>query len=369
MGPFAICTLTHMNERFQHLRIDGEVFSGRDIVAWARAFATAHPDDANGPLLIDLCDALVNGDGTLAAHTSGTTGAPKAIGFPAKDLVASAQLTAKAFDLRAGDRALLCLPVGFIAGRMMIVRAMVLGLDLHLADARGSILDNLRTDDRFRFAAMVPQQLHRAVQEDRSRVERQFERILLGGGPVAKTLEDDLHGLRTHVLHGYGSTETLTHVALRTLNGPQRSNVYEALGAISFSSDDDQRLVIHTPHLTVQEHHTNDLVDLIDRTHFRWLGRYDNVILSGGRKIHPERLEAITSGVLPYAHYFMAVPDERLGQAVKLVIETDRSPEEVLPEVMRSLTAALAKYELPRKVVAQAEFLRTASGKVIRDKS
>ena len=304
----------------------------------------------------------------MVARTSeADTGTPTNMRIPRRDLVNSARLTAQAFDLHEGDRALLCLPCAYIAGKMMLIRAMALSLDLHVMDPRGSVLDNLGdVKDRFRFTAMVPLQLHRAIQEDRARVESQFETILLGGGPVSAALEEDLQGLRTAVFQGYGSTETVTHAALRRLNGPASSEVYHAIGSVSFNSDERGCLVVRTPHLKTKQHVTNDLVDLIDDTHFHWLGRIDNVILSGGKKIFPEQLEAKTAGVIPFPHFFMAFPDDRLGEAVALVLETDRGSEEILDEVLQALFSVLSEHELPRRVTALRSFLRTGSGKVVR---
>lgn len=309
----------------------------------------------------------------LTVRTSGTTGPPKPIRIPRRDLVRSAHLTGSTFDLKAGDRALMCLPGEFIAGKMMVVRSMVLGLDLHLADPRGSVLDNVTTTDRFRFAAMVPLQLHRAVHEDRSRIEEQFDTILLGGGPVSDVFVEDISTLRTKVYQGYGSTETVTHVAIRALNTSAAGNhphgtgaPFRAIGAVGFARDPRGCLVVYTPHLTTKQHVTNDLVEQIDDTHFRWLGRHDNVILSGGKKIFPEQLETRTSGVIPYAHYFTAVPDDRLGQTVMLVLETDRPQEEVLPEVMERLMHVLEPHEWPRRVQALRSLERTGTGKLIR---
>jgi len=314
-----------------------------------------------------VLELILLGGKSISASTSGTTGTPKAMRIPRRDLVHSARLTAEAFDLKEGDRALLCLPCAYIAGKMMFVRAMALGLDLHVMDPRGSVLGNLGDiKDRFRFTAMVPLQLHRAIQEDHARVERQFDTILLGGGPVSAALEEDLQGLKTAVYQGYGSTETVTHVALRKLNGKERSDRYTAIGRVTFGMDERGCLVVRTPHLITKEHVTNDLVDLIDDTHLRWLGRIVNVILSGGKKIYPEQLEAKTAGMIPWPHFFMACPDERLGEAVALVLETERGSEEVLDEVLQALFSVLSEHELPRRVTALRSFLRTGSGKVVR---
>lgn len=302
----------------------------------------------------------------LNARTSGTTGMPKSHAFPLADLVASANITREAFDLKEGDRVLHCLPCEFIGGKMMLARAMLIGLNMHAIDPRGGILRNLRTSDRFRFAAMVPMQMHTALQHDRSRVEDQFETVLLGGGPVSDALVEKLQGLRTRVLLGYGSTETLTHVALRPLNGDDRTDVYTALGDVTFELDDRSCLVINTPHLSEKQQVTNDIAEIIDPRHMRWMGRRDNVILSGGRKIHPERLEAMTAGIIAYPHFFAALPDERLGQSVVLVLETGNDKRQAPPEVMDDIKGVLYEHERPHRVVPVRDFLRTGSGKVDR---
>lgn len=357
-----------IDEAFHWLTVDGKLMSSvAALTHFERLASTRKKDMEWKKAFRDVLFQLAIGGRSITASTSGTTGPPKWMTIPRRDLVNSARVTADAFQLREGDRTLLCLPCEYIAGKMMLVRAMALGLDLHVIDPRGSVIDNLgTTTDRFRFTAMVPLQLHRAIQEDRARVEEQFDIILLGGGPVSAVLQADLQGLGTHVFQGYGSTETVTHVALRRVNGGVPEELYTAIANVTFSTDERGCLVVRTPHLTRKEHVTNDLVQLTDDRHFRWLGRIDNVILSGGKKIFPEELEVRTAGVIPFPHFFTAYPDDLLGQAVTLVLETDQKPEDVLEELMAALLSVLAKHELPRRVVALRNFHRTRSGKVLR---
>ena len=357
-----------IEERFQYLTIDG--MKDHSLVHAQRFRSlpgiSSEAESWQWHVLETFFQLLVKNNGALEVNTSGTTGAPKRMTISREDLIASARLTGGTFDLRENDRTLHCLPSNFIAGKMMLVRAMVLGLDLHLIDPRGSVLENLRTRDRFRFAAMVPLQLHRAIQEDRARVEQQFEMILLGGGPVSMALIEDVRELNVQVFQGYGSTETVTHVAMRRLNGRARSDRYHAIGQITFERDDRGCLIVHTPHLRTRSHFTNDLVDLIDERSFRWRGRYDNVILSGGKKIFPEQLEERTGGLLPYPHFFMPIPDDKLGQAVALVIETARPGKEAIQEVIDLLTNLLHPHEMPRRISATRKIQRTQTGKMIR---
>ncbi|MBK9175550.1 MAG: AMP-binding protein [Flavobacteriales bacterium] len=351
---------------FERITVDGREMSGFDYCCIVDKLR----EQRRTEWYREVHDTLLNlvlRRGGLRATTSGTTGPPKRYTIPRRDLVMSARLTAEAFHLKPGDRVLHCLPCDFIAGKMMLVRAFALGLNIHLIDPRGSVLDNLKVNDRFRFTAMVPLQLHRAIQEDRARVEQQFDIILLGGGPVSEAMVGDVRDLDAQVFQSYGSTETVTHVALRRLNGSAPDDRFTAIGECHFGRDPRGCLVVYTPHLSVKQHVTNDLVELIDDRHFRWLGRYDNVILSGGKKIFPEQLEARTAGLIPYPHYFSAIPDPVLGQAVLLVLEAELSQDQVVPEVMEKVMGVLHPHEWPRRVQALRRIRRTDSGKVIRD--
>ena len=354
-----------MAQDFARITIDGGTCSMQEAL---QMFEPRNGEDQSDwkeaihRTLLELSDP----DRHLSTTTSGTTGPPKQLPIARGDLLNSARLTRSAFALAPGDRTLHCLPCDFTAGKMMLVRAFVLGLDMHFIDPQGGILDHLRSTDRFRFAAMVPMQLHRMLREDRACVERQFATILLGGGPVSDALIKELEGLRTEVVHSYGSTETVTHVALRSLNGPDRSDRFRAIDEVRFGRDPRGCLVVYTPHLSMGQHVTNDLVELLDDAHFRWLGRFDNVILSGGKKIFPEQLEARTADLLPYPHYFTSVHDDLLGQAVLIVVETDRSEQEAMPDIMQRLSPVLHPHEWPRRIRTVPRIERTSAGKMVR---
>jgi o-succinylbenzoate synthase len=290
----------------------------------------------------------------MMLQTSGSTGKPKSISVKKGWMKNSAQLTGKTFGLKEGDTALLCMPMKYVAGKMMVVRALKLGLDLKVVEPFSKPLKNI--DEPIDFAAMVPMQLEKSLDQ----IEK-MKTLLVGGGKVNPKLVEKIQGISTQVNETYGMTETLTHVAIKPLNGPNKSDVFQALDGIQFEMDDQSCLVIFAPMMNPNPVVTNDLVELVDETSFRWLGRIDNVINSGGIKIIPELVEAKLTEVVSSRRYFIAgLPDESLGEKVVLVIEGD--------EIEISLDV-LEKYERPKEIYFISKFVEIESGKVIQKES
>jgi len=290
----------------------------------------------------------------MMLQTSGSTGKPKSISVKKGWMKNSAQLTGKTFGLKEGDTALLCMPMKYVAGKMMVVRALKLGLDLKVVEPFSKPLKNI--DEPIDFAAMVPMQLEKSLDQ----IEK-MKTLLVGGGKVNPKLVEKIQGISTQVNETYGMTETLTHVAIKPLNGPNKSDVFQALDGIQFEMDDRSCLVIFAPMMNPNPVVTNDLVELVDETSFRWLGRIDNVINSGGIKIIPELVEAKLTEVVSSRRYFIAgLPDESLGEKVVLVIEGD--------EIEISLDV-LEKYERPKEIYFISKFVEIESGKVIQKES
>ncbi len=364
--------MTKASRVLLELTIEGRTFRGKEILEKGRQLVQEHHDAPWARKVLDALQEIV-GDGdtirSMVLHTSGTTGTPKPIALSAADLIASAELTASVFDLQRGDRVLMCLPANHIAGRMMLVRAIHSGLDLHFTDPAGGVLQQLAADDRFSFSAMIPLQLHRALLQDPRKVDQHFTRILLGGGPVDLALVQLLKGRSIKVFQGYGSTETVTHVALRQLD-PDRpeplKEPYKAVGEVRFSNDPEGRLVVHTPHLSTIVHHTNDIVEVLDPVRFIWKGRWDNVVLSGGKKYHPEIMEARTSGSITEPHYFTGEKDPLLGEALVLVVESNEPSSRLFERLRPLLEELFHQHEVPKRLIALPRLPRTGSGKLIR---
>lgn len=298
----------------------------------------------------------------VSGHTSGSTGAPKEIRLNKADMRASARLTNAFLGICSSSVLLLCLSTSYIAGKMMVVRALEADADLVAGEVTSRPLKNL--EGVFDLAAMVPMQVEESLKypEDRERVAG-IRQILIGGAPVLPELERKLSRLPAVCYATYGMTETVSHVALRELG---KQEEYFALGKVTFAADERGCLVISAPHLQAGKFVTNDLVDLTDDRHFRWLGRYDHAINSGGMKFLPERIENRIAACFSRRFFITALPDERLGQRMVLVLEGEPAGEEAEARLKQALGKILASYELPKEILYRRRFEETASGKVIR---
>ena len=290
-------------------------------------------------------------DDEMIVQTSGSTGKPKSISIKKKWMRNSAQLTGKTFSLKEGDTALLCIPMKYIAGKMMVVRALELGLDLKVVEPSSNPLNGIK--EIIDFSAMVPFQLENSLNQ-----LNKIKTLIIGGGQVSPKLVEKLQIESTQVYETYGMTETLTHVAIKPLNGPNISDLFRSLDGIHFEKDDRGCLAIHASALNPVPIVTNDLVELIDENSFRWLGRFDNVINSGGVKIIPELVEAKLLSIIPNNRFFInGESDESLGEKVVLVVEGN---------VIEISFDSLEKFEKPKEIYFISEFLETESGKIRR---
>jgi len=282
-------------------------------------------------------------------QTSGTTGTPKTIRVSKQAMVNSAVATGEYFNMGESIKALHCLPTQFVAGKMMLVRAFILGWDMDLAEPGVTPLD--RNDNVYDFAAMVPLQAQQSIDK-----LNQVKTLILGGAKVSSTLAGQLQNLQTEVYETYGMTETITHIAAKHID----ETAFEALPNITLSTDDRGCLVIHADSLTNEPVVTNDVVDVINKTHFIWLGRYDNVINSGGIKLYPEQIEEKLAPHINQRFFVKGIADEALGEKLVLVIEGDKY--ELNPEVF----SGIDKYEKPKDILFIDKFAETGSGKLQR---
>jgi O-succinylbenzoic acid--CoA ligase len=291
-------------------------------------------------------------------YTSGSTGNPKTILHSRRLLVHSAVSTAKALNLETGISADLCLPFSFVAGKMMLIRAMVNGFNLNLRKAGLAHLALLSKPSD--FVALTPYQVESLIAQNPNWLFN-IGVLIIGGGAVNAALRQKLIKHPGKVFATYGMTETASHVALQNLKLAD-SNCFKALLGVSFSVDSNNRLIINAPEWNCDGLVTNDVVELIDSTQFVWLGRFDSVINSGGIKIHPEEIETLCQPLFNSNLLAMGLPHNQLGEEVVLLVEGERSINEV---DLRSLP----KYKRPKQIIYLPNFEYTHTGKIDRKKT
>ena len=297
----------------------------------------------------------------VEVKTSGSTGKPKTIVLRKKHMAASAAATLSFLQLKQGDKALLCLPADYIAGKMMIVRALVGGLKLHFI--KPSLSPDLPKNTTFNFVAFVPSMLSDLIKLGRISELESFDNIILGGSEIPLAIENELAGLKNNIWHTYGMTETITHIALRKVNGQDRSEWFSPLEGVSIATKNEGKLEITSRNTGVRKLLTNDIAIISPEGNFKILGRSDNIINSGGLKIHPEELEKKISAVLENNFYVYGKSDEVLGQRIVLFVEGKPENDKVLQAEMGKY---LKKSQIPKEIIWVEKFERTDSGKVVR---
>lgn len=335
--------------------------------------------------VLQFCRQWLQGQESFTINTSGSTGKPKAITITRKQMIASARMTGQALGLQAGDKALVCLSTEYIAGMMMLVRGFTLGLELTIVTPSSNPLTDFPADERFDFTALVPLQLQQILTDtpDKLPILNGMKAILVGGAPVSASLQAQLQRVRAPIYHTYGMTETVTHIALRRLNGPQASSAFTPLPGVEIGRDKRGCLAIEPVLSAVevsvvtggQRLRTNDLVDLNPDGSFVWRGRIDNTINSGGVKVQVETVEAalgrallrVAGGRYAQRRFFVGPMEYlRLGQAVVAVIEGAAFSTVELREMKQLLQGSLDKYEVPRRFYFLPRLAETSSGKLDR---
>lgn len=319
-------------------------------------------------------DAWQSGQERFTLHTSGSTGTPKPIELTRSQMRASAHLTGQTLGLQPGDAALVCLNTRYIAGIMMLVRGLELGLPMTIVEPVSNPLALAETEGKsFAFTALVPLQLQTILTEtpEKKAILDGMKAILVGGAATSPALEALIQSITAPVYATYGMTETVSHIALRRLNGPDASDVFTALTGVDLGTDERDCLHITSAATNFERIQTNDVVDLIDPTHFRLLGRADSVINSGGVKVQPEAIERLIQATLAGAGlsprlFIAGLPDDRLGQRVVLVLENCSLTDAQWTTSQQVVRDTLGAYSVPKAWHTVDAFSETATGKIDR---
>lgn len=357
-------TTHHYNKVHRSFELNGTTFNEKTLKELAYSFVKEGVDFEKeiGHFLLDW---LSNND-SIVVMTSGSTGVPKSITLRKKAMVNSAIATGSFFNLKEKDKVLLCLPASYIAGKMMLVRALVLGLEIDCIKPSSKI--QTKGNMEYNFAAMVPMQVQNSIEHLEG-----IKTLIIGGAPVSSLIISSIKNIKTEVYETYGMTETITHIALKKLNNfSSKSNFntfFKILPNITISKDERDCLVIAAPQLTKEKIRTNDVVKLHSINEFEWLGRYDNIINSGGVKINPEQVEKKLKNVIENRFFIASEKDNVLGEKVVLYIESSTVvSHEVISNKIKDIKG-ISNYERPKKIILVPQFIQTTSGKIKRKES
>ncbi|AQX03854.1 AMP-dependent synthetase [Elizabethkingia meningoseptica] len=309
----------------------------------------------------DFLAEWVSDSETVEVQTSGSTGVPKKFPIEKSRMLCSAEMTCDFLNLNEGDTALLCLPIEYISGKMMVVRSVLRKLKLTVTEPKLEPLQNM--EENFSFCAMTPLQVENSL--DKIHL---INNLIIGGAAVSESLKKkiaetlDAKNASSKIYETYGMSETLSHIGLKQIY-PNAEDYFTLFDGVDISLDERGCLKISAPQVNAEILQTNDIVELLNKKQFRFLGRADNVINSGGAKIFPEQLEALVKKSIPNEAVFLGIPDEVLGQKLVLIIEGSENEEvkSLLSDVKFEKT-----FHKPKEIVFVAEIPRTPNGKVNR---
>ena len=318
--------------------------------------------------LEDFLSVWNNDSDRVLVHTSGSTGKPKPMMVEKKRMLNSARITCDFLGLKPGDSALLCMSLDYIAGKMVVVRSIERHLHLISVSPSGHPLKDI--NEEITFAAMVPMQVYNTLQvpEERERLTH-IRHLIIGGGAIDASLEKELRSLPGNIAiwSTYGMTETLSHIALRRINGAEASEWYQPFDSVKISQTEEGCLVIDAPLVCSETLVTNDIVEIesyiynkVEKTRFRIKGRKDNVICSGGIKIQIEEVEEFLKPHLEKPFMLAKKKDEKFGEIAVLLSE-DKEIKTVEATIRRLLSDY--KYWIPREFRYVEHLPLTETGK------
>lgn len=348
-----------MNREFSGFIINGNFFSKTEILKFCSVQITNNKcPEWELDVYRFILDFLSETEFILQ-QTSGSTGSPKIILLSKQAMLKSAEKTIEFFNLGENQTAVLCLPVKYIAGKMMIVRAFLAEINLILIEPAS--LPDFSNSGKIDFCAMVPMQAAKLLEQNKW---PEIKTLILGGAETSPELTEKLKAIKTAVFETYGMAETCSHVALKQINGKFPQSVFTAFPGISLSTDERECLVIDASFLP-EKIFTSDRVEMVAQNQFKWLGRIDNLINSGGIKIQPEILEKEIGEILQKPCVILGTPDELLGQKVELIVET--SVPDDPKHILAKLAPFIDKKMLPKTIRFLNEFPRNKSFKIDRN--
>ena len=329
---------------------------------WVMRENLASPSDVVSDEIKNFLKEWWDGSECIQVQTSGSTGTPKTYFAEKKRMLASAKMTCDFFNLNEGDSILLCMPVKFIGAKMILVRALQRGL--RVIAVRPSMHPLADIEEMPCFAAMTPAQALSSLKyhDQEANKFKSIRNVVIGGAAVTGSLLDEIRKMPNNVWATYGMTETLSHIALRKLNGDDASERYYPLNGISIELAENETLIISAPDICQEAIHTNDMALIHSDGGFEIIGRIDNVINTGGIKINAEKIEEFLASILPMPFAITSIPDDLYGEIIVLVTtncDLDKDWITICHD-------ALPKYWTPKRHFKLDSIPLTESGKIDR---
>jgi o-succinylbenzoate---CoA ligase len=343
----------------EHITLNGKSFSKTEILSNKIPVPHSFLNREDKPFFDEVIEFLrdwFSESKDIIVQTSGSTGIPKQIAIPKQSFVESAQNTCFFLKLTKETNALLCIPVKYIGGKMMVIRALVSGYNLWIKNPKSSPLKEF--NESCSFLAITPMQANFCLNETPEKLNT-IKHVIIGGGAVSTAFINKTKDYYTQFYSTYGMTETVSHIAMQRINGKKKSEIFELLPSYSVSVNMDNCLVIDCPTLMPEKITTHDIVELYPNG-FKWLGRKDNVINSGGIKISPEEIEKKIQKHYPnLIFYITSKKDSILGE--KLVLVTQEEVSLNFQEI------GLENYKMPKEIIVKTiQFTETE--KIKREK-
>jgi len=318
-------------------------------------------------MALSFCEEWLEGKESFLQTTSGTTGKPQELLLSRQQLEDSATATGTFFGADQSFTLLCCLNPAYIAGKMMLVRAMVWDCELTLVEPSADPLEGL--NEPFSLVAMVPLQVTASLANpDRLKQLKALKALLVGGAPLPYAVQEDLSKQGIHAWQTFGMTETVSHFALAKIGTEEL--IYHCLPGVEIGIEEAGNLWVHSPMSGKEKIHTKDRIELRSKNSFVWLGRADFTINSGGIKLFPEQLEEKVAKLMQIqlpevAYFFFGEKDPLLGEQLVMYLETSSAPP-ALRTLLEELRKLLGKYEVPKAIYCRPYFVYTPTGKINR---
>lgn len=341
------------------ITINGRNYSEEDLSDLNDCFKKIYGKDSFELSLLYFLEEWYNESLMLRVHTSGSTGKPKELWVEKERMINSARLTVSFLGLKQGDSALLCMPLEYIAGKMVVVRSLVANLNLITMKPCGRPLEHLEHIPD--FAAMIPMQVYNSLLNEKDKEKlKKIRHLIIGGGAIDDNMAAELKSFPNNVWSTYGMTETLSHVALRKLNGNDASTWYTPFSNVDIKLSEEGTLVIHAPSVNQDILVTNDIAEINSKRQFRIIGRKDNIINTGGVKVQIEKVETKLKAMLTKLDFMVtSVKDEKFGERIVLLVSSPITSEEDIHNAIN----ILPPYWRPKQIIRCNNLPLTGTGK------